>query len=179
MAAFGGGDNDNGQLLDKTKTQRHYPVKAQGLADMVSLAAGTAFAVVGNIQGGLLAWGANANGQLGDGSATDNYAVAAAVKTSAGAALVLQANSSTPVIATPKVSGTAANLTLSAVVTPFDVDLGRMGFPVIWANIPALGDFYLTVFGWIAGSKPVPYSGLAALKSIEIPILNNPRFLCW
>lgn len=172
-SVWGWGDNDNGQLLDKTKTQRHYPVKAQGLADVVSLAAGPTFAVVGYYQGDVLAWGANAGGQLGSGNTNDNYSAAAAVKKTADVALVLHAADSPSVIATAKTSGTVISLTLSAVITPTDADMGRTGFPLIWADIPKLGNFYLTVFGWFSSGTPIPYSGLATLKSIEIPVLKN------
>jgi len=172
-SVWGWGDNDSGQLLDKTKTQRHYPVKAQGLADVVSLAAGPDFAVVCKYQGDVLAWGANGNGQLGSGNTSANYTAAAAVNKASDVALILQSAGGATPIATAKISGTPANLTLSTIITPSDADLGRMGFPLVWANIPGFGDFYLTIFGWVAGSTPVPYSGLAALKAIEIPVLKN------
>lgn len=170
---WGWGDNDNGQLLDKTKTQRHYPVKAQELADVVSLTAGPSFAVVSKYQGDVLAWGANAGGQLGSGSSSDNYTAAAAVNKAPDVALILQSAGSTSAIATAKITGTAANLTLSTVITPSGIDLGRRGFPLIWANIPGIGDIYLNIFGWITSSAPIPYSGIAELKSVEIPILKD------
>lgn len=167
------GDNEKGQLLDKTKTQRHFPVKAQGLADIVALVAGPAFAVVGKYVGDILAWGANSGGQLGSGDIKDNYTAAAAVKIDAKTALILVTVVKTTGIASAKASGTLDDFTLTAIVTPSTVDLGRAGFPLVWANLPGAGDFYLTVFGWFPSKVPLPYSGMGPLQQIEIPVVKN------
>lgn len=167
------GDNEKGQLLDKTKTQRHFPVKAQGLADMVVLAAGPTFALAGKFVGDILAWGANGTGQLGSGDIKDNFAAAATVKKDAKSALILETVVKSAGVAVAKVSGIPASLTLSTVITPVTVDLGRAGFPLIWANLPGAGDFYLTVFGWFASKVPLPYSGVGPLQKIEIAIVKD------
>jgi|GEM_PF-3199464 len=173
LSVWAWGDNSSGQLLDKTKTQRHYPVQAQGLADIESLASGPMFAVLGKYAGDILAWGANGGGQLGSGDTTDKYAEVAPVKKDADNPLVLTAVSTANPIATARTSGTAQNLTLTAVINPAAIDLGRSGFPLVWASVPGFGDIYLTVFGWFVSSVPMPYSGQGPLTKIEIPTLQN------
>lgn len=172
-SVWGWGDNENGQLLDKTKTQRHFPVRAQGLSDIVTLSTGPAFSVAGGYMGNIVSWGANGSGQLGNGNAKDSFSAAVAVKKNAKTALTLEPSGKSANIAAASASGSADSLTLSATITPSAIDLGRMGFPLIWASIPEIGDFYLTVFGWFPSSKPIPYNGMGALSPVTVPILRN------
>ncbi|MBS1698139.1 MAG: chromosome condensation regulator RCC1 [Actinobacteria bacterium] len=65
------GANDAGQLGDGTFTARPRPVEVEGVKDAVAVAAGSgahACALTGS--GAVLCWGANDNGQLGDGTTT-------------------------------------------------------------------------------------------------------------
>lgn len=166
------GDNEKGQLLDNTMTQRHYPVKAQGLSDIVSVATGLNFTVTGDYTGNIVAWGVNNKGQLGSGDTKDNFS-ASTVKKNSSSALILDTTSKSASVAVAHVSGTPNSLTLSATITPSQVDQSRTGFPLIWASVPGVGEIYLTVFGWFQSDHPVPYSGMGLLRPIEVPILNN------
>lgn len=66
------GYNYSGQLGDGTTVQRRTPVAVTGLASgVVSLAVGGSHACVITDAGGVQCWGANANGQLGNGAAVD------------------------------------------------------------------------------------------------------------
>jgi alpha-tubulin suppressor-like RCC1 family protein len=65
------GSNSSGQLGDGTATTRTSPVQVIGLgvnSDVVSLSAGSSFSLALKRDGTVLAWGANSNGQLGDGT---------------------------------------------------------------------------------------------------------------
>lgn len=66
------GDNAFGQLLDGTTTSRNKPIPLTGLPkDAVSVVAGSSHAIALTSGGKVLAWGANAYGQLGDGTNTN------------------------------------------------------------------------------------------------------------
>jgi alpha-tubulin suppressor-like RCC1 family protein len=65
------GDNLFGELGDGTTTERHTPVAVAGLpTDVKGLAAGGDHACALLSSGGVKCWGANAYGQLGDGTTT-------------------------------------------------------------------------------------------------------------
>jgi hypothetical protein len=64
------GDNSDGQLGDGTDQNRTVPVPVAGLSvqSVASIAVGDAFAMVLGTDGALWAWGANYDGQLGNGT---------------------------------------------------------------------------------------------------------------
>jgi alpha-tubulin suppressor-like RCC1 family protein len=68
------GQNAYGELGDGTTNQRNSPVGVSGLTSGVSaIAAGYAHTCALMTSGGVKCWGANDNGQLGDGTLTDRY----------------------------------------------------------------------------------------------------------
>ncbi len=65
------GENSSGQLGDGTTTRRTTPVAVAGLTGVLrSVAAGSYFSLAVRADGTVVAWGANAQGQLGDGTQT-------------------------------------------------------------------------------------------------------------
>jgi alpha-tubulin suppressor-like RCC1 family protein len=72
--ALAWGNNGDGQLGDGTTTNRDIPVKVRlpRRAKVKALAAGGGQSLASTSGGGLFSWGANDDGQLGDGSTTDS-----------------------------------------------------------------------------------------------------------
>lgn len=69
------GLNDEGQLGNGTKTHSSQPVAVQGLGSgVVAISAGNAHACAVTGQGALMCWGANDDGELGDGTKTSRSA---------------------------------------------------------------------------------------------------------
>jgi alpha-tubulin suppressor-like RCC1 family protein len=65
------GSNSNGQVGDGTTTPRLTPVRVPGLTDVVAAVAGTGnFSLAVREDGTVWAWGANTQGQLGNGTTT-------------------------------------------------------------------------------------------------------------
>ncbi|MDX8389046.1 MAG: DUF5011 domain-containing protein [Mariprofundaceae bacterium] len=94
------GQNNFGQLGDASTTDRSSPVQvvdaaAANLASIVSMDGGTTFSLALTSTGGLLSWGRNNNGQLGDGTATDRSAAVDVVDTT-GTAFSLQFDGDLP-----------------------------------------------------------------------------------
>jgi alpha-tubulin suppressor-like RCC1 family protein len=72
------GRNDRGQLGSGTNADRNRPVDVAGLPEeTVAVAAGRAHTCALNVRGGVKCWGANEDGQLGDGTAVDRNKPAA------------------------------------------------------------------------------------------------------
>ena len=66
------GRNDSGQLGNNTKDMKHSPTQVTGLSSaVVALAAGCGHTCAVTSSGGLLCWGANYRGQVGDNGSTD------------------------------------------------------------------------------------------------------------
>jgi alpha-tubulin suppressor-like RCC1 family protein len=79
------GDNSHGQLGDGTNAGHNAPVDVSGLAGGVSaLAAGANHTCAWTSNGEMKCWGANANGELGDGTTTDRNTPVAVVEPSGG-----------------------------------------------------------------------------------------------
>jgi alpha-tubulin suppressor-like RCC1 family protein len=72
---WGWGDNSCGQLGDGTTTPRQDPVKANGLDNIVAIAASIYgyFSIAIKNDGTVWGWGNNLYGSLGDGTNTDHY----------------------------------------------------------------------------------------------------------
>jgi alpha-tubulin suppressor-like RCC1 family protein len=71
------GSNSNGQLGDGTTNSRLTPVQVTGVpaaSGVTDIAAGSSYAIALKSDGTVLAWGANSNGQLGDGTTTQKLA---------------------------------------------------------------------------------------------------------
>lgn len=67
-AAWGWGHNDNFELDDWTRVERHVPVRMINLVERVKqLAGGRDFTLAVKTDGTVLAWGANDEGQIGNG----------------------------------------------------------------------------------------------------------------
>ena len=74
-AAYCWGDNGHGQIGDGTTTNRNVPTAVGGGVTFATLAEGSADHACGLTAGGqAFCWGANAYGQLGDGTTTDRNA---------------------------------------------------------------------------------------------------------
>lgn len=79
------GDNGSGQIGDNSKTGRLTPVAVTGLSSgVIALAAGTYHTCALTSGGGVLCWGDNIWGQLGDGSTTDRLIPVAVTGLSSG-----------------------------------------------------------------------------------------------
>jgi alpha-tubulin suppressor-like RCC1 family protein len=74
VMAWGG--NSSGQLGDGTTTKSTLPVEVSGLSEVTAISAGTGigsnFALALRHNGTVMAWGANTDGQLGDGTTTSS-----------------------------------------------------------------------------------------------------------
>jgi len=67
------GYNSNGQLGDGTATDHNTPTAVSGLSSgVIALALGDSHSCALLSTGGVVCWGYNSNGQLGDGTATDH-----------------------------------------------------------------------------------------------------------
>lgn len=73
------GNNNAGQLGDRSTKDRKEPVEVDGLTDATDVAAGGAHTCALRASGEVLCWGSNADGQLGDGT-TINRSQPVAVK---------------------------------------------------------------------------------------------------
>src|SRR6266566_1347113 len=83
------GHNNHGQLGDGTKTERDTPVAVSGLPSGVqAIAAGSAHTCALLSSGGIDCWGANDDGQLGDGKMSDRPLPAAVSGLAGGAQAV-------------------------------------------------------------------------------------------
>ncbi len=82
-ALWAWGRNTSGQLGDGTTTDRPVPTRVLGITGATAVAAGDEFSMVvtsdGAAQGRVWAWGANARGQLGDGTTTPKTSPVAVV----------------------------------------------------------------------------------------------------
>ena len=169
LTAAGGvkcwGENSTGQLGDSTTTQRNTPVDVVGLSTGVTaVAAGWSHTCAALTAGGVMCWGANGFGQLGDGTTTPStvpvsvaglpVAVAGiatsvfhtCVRTSAGAALCWgnnesgqlgngsSTNSSSPVGVSGLASGVAEISAGSAGTTRSTCALTSAGSVKCWGN---------------------------------------------
>ena len=70
------GSNFHGQLGDGTNESsvlRRDPVQVEGLSDIIAVAAGESHSVALRSDGTVWAWGSNREGQLGDGSTTEQH----------------------------------------------------------------------------------------------------------
>jgi alpha-tubulin suppressor-like RCC1 family protein len=68
------GDNSYGQLGDETTTDRWTPTPVTGLGSgLLAVAAGSYHTCALTTSGGVVCWGYNYSGQLGDGTATDRW----------------------------------------------------------------------------------------------------------
>ena len=75
-AVFGWGNNQSGELGDGSATNRSTPVPVVGLGSgsgVIAVAAGGAFSLALKADGTVLAWGNNASGELGDGTAPNDH----------------------------------------------------------------------------------------------------------
>ena len=62
------GNNDYGQLGDKSRSRRGFPVKVSGAVDLVAISAGQDHTCAVTSSGNAECWGRNINRELGDGS---------------------------------------------------------------------------------------------------------------
>ena len=83
------GSNTNGQIGDNSTTQRITPVDVSGLANGVAaIAAGNNHSCALTTGGGVLCWGLNSNGQLGDSSTTQRLVPTAVTGLASGVAAI-------------------------------------------------------------------------------------------
>jgi len=69
---FACGNNDDGQLGDRSTTNSDVPVQVTGLTNITQISAGNRFSLARNSSGDVYAWGSNDFGQLGDGNANSS-----------------------------------------------------------------------------------------------------------
>ncbi|MCH8066061.1 MAG: hypothetical protein IIC90_09590 [Chloroflexi bacterium] len=84
------GDNESGQLGDGTNSNRAAPVNVSGLTSGVAaIAAGSNHSCVLTSTGGVLCWGENFGGQIGDGTDTDRNAPVGVTGLSSGVTAIV------------------------------------------------------------------------------------------
>ncbi len=95
------GNNGSGELGDNSKTERHLPVAVFGLSSgIVAIAAGQSHTCALTTAGGVLCWGDNAAGELGNNSMTGSSVPVAVSGLSSGVAAIAAGFNSTCAVTT-------------------------------------------------------------------------------